>query len=142
MKKLSGIGYCVAVCGVALLLIWIGLFKFTPTEAKAIRPLMDTSPFLGWMYHLLSQQAVSNLIGVFEIITGLLLLTSFKISKAGLVGGIMAASTFMVTLSFLFTTPGINGTIDGIWMPDQFILKDLVAFGVSLTVVGKSATGA
>ena len=34
---------------VALLLLW-GTFKFAAFEAEAIRPLVDNSPFVSWMY--------------------------------------------------------------------------------------------
>jgi uncharacterized membrane protein YkgB len=138
MKTLSKAGYPVAVIGLALVLIWIGIFKFTPTEAKGIKGLMENSPLMAWMYHAFSVQAVSNIIGAFEIITGLLLVASFKWQKAGLIGGAMGVLTFLVTLSFLITTPGINATIDGVWIPDQFILKDLMALGICLMVSGRA----
>lgn len=32
-------GFLVALAGVVLTLLWIGVFKFTPTEAAAIKPL-------------------------------------------------------------------------------------------------------
>jgi uncharacterized membrane protein YkgB len=138
MKIISKAGYPVAVIGLALVLIWIGIFKFTPTEAKGIKGLVENSPLMAWMYQAFSLQAVSNIIGAFEIVTALLLVASFKWSKAGLVGGAMGVITFLVTLSFLITTPGINATIDGVWIPDQFILKDLMALGICLMVLGRS----
>ena len=127
-----------AVGGLAIVLLWIGVFKFTSTEANAIKDLVANSPFLGWMYSVLSIQAVSNIIGSFEIVAGLLLVLSFRFSKAGLVGGSMAAFTFIGTLSFLFTTPGINSFADGIWIPNQFILKDIMALGLSILIIGNS----
>ena len=136
MNELSKVGYRLAVGGLAIVLLWIGIFKFTPTEANAIKGLVENSPFMGWMYSLLSLQAVSNIIGSFEIIAGSLLLLSFRFPKAGVIGGAMAAFTFIGTLSFLFTTPGINTLADGIWIPNQFILKDVMALGLSLLVIG------
>ena len=137
MKNLSKIGYLIAVYGLAIVLLWIGIFKFTPTEARGIKGLVENSPFMAWMYQAFSQQMVSNIIGFFEVITGLLLILSVRWKKTGVVGGGMAALTFLITLSFLFTTPGINTFVDGVWIPDQFILKDLMALGVSLMVMGK-----
>ena len=47
---MKDIGFHVSLMGLALILIWIGLFKFTLTEAKAIEPLIANSPFMKWMY--------------------------------------------------------------------------------------------
>lgn len=141
MKNLSKAGYPVAVIGLAIVLMWIGIFKFTPTEAKGIKGLVENSPLMSWMYQAFSLQMVSNIIGAFEILCALLLMASFKWPKAGLVGGAMGVITFLATLSFLLTTPGINVTIDGVWIPDQFILKDLMALGICLMVVGRSYEG-
>lgn len=141
MKNFSKTGYFIAVYGLAIVLIWIGIFKFTPTEASGIKGLVENSPLMAWMYRVFSLQTVSNIIGAFEVLTGLLLVASPRWPKAGMVGGAMAAATFLVTLSFLLTTPGVNATIDGVWIPDQFILKDIMALGISLMVMGRSYAG-
>ncbi|MBA2561806.1 MAG: DUF417 family protein, partial [Chitinophagaceae bacterium] len=118
--------------GTAIILIWIGLFKFTPTEAKAIQGVVENSPFMSWLNTILSVQGVSNLVGTFEIVTGLLLLIQFFVKKLTLIAGILASVIFFITLSFLFTTPGMFNKVDGLIVPDAFILKDLVLLGVSL----------
>ena len=71
------IGYTVAVLGVAIVLIWIGIFKFTATEAKAIEPLVRNHPLMSWMYKITSVQGVSNIIGSIEIVAAALLLLHF-----------------------------------------------------------------
>ena len=43
MKNLSKIGYLIAVYALAIVLLWIGIFKFTPTEAKGIKGLVEKS---------------------------------------------------------------------------------------------------
>ncbi len=53
-------GYLIGVLGVSLILIWLGIYKFTPTEAKLIEPLVLNHPLMGWAYQFLSIQAVSN----------------------------------------------------------------------------------
>ncbi|MDA4697911.1 YkgB family protein, partial [Enterobacter hormaechei] len=54
------IGYYISLYGVAIVLLWIGIFKFTPTEAAAIKPLVENHPLMGWLYNILSIQGVSN----------------------------------------------------------------------------------
>ncbi len=139
MKKLEKTGFYTALFGMAIVLIWIGIFKFTPTEAKAIRSLVSHSPFMSWMYGLLSETAVSKLIGSIEIVTGILLLLQPFSARAGVVGGVLAIITFATTLTFIFSTPGAFSNIDGVWIPDQFLLKDLIALGVSLYTIAVSA---
>ena len=132
------IGYIVAVLGVAIVLIWIGIFKFTATEAKAIEPLVRNHPLMSWMYKITSVQGVSNIIGSIEIVAAALLLLHFFWKKAGLIGGILSAFIFLFTLSFLLTTPGVSKTVDTMPVTDFFILKDIMALGISLMVIGKS----
>lgn len=56
---------------------------------------------MSWMYTAMSQLAVSKMIGTIEVITGILLMLQPVSAKAGLVGGILAAITFVITLSFI-----------------------------------------
>ncbi|MFA6468869.1 MAG: DUF417 family protein [Bacteroidota bacterium] len=136
--NLQSIGYTISVLGVAITLIWIGAFKFTPTEAKGIEPLVQNSFLVSWLYSFLSLQAVSNLFGTLELITALCLLLHFFWPKAGILGGAFSAATFLVTLSFIFTTPGVFSVVDGILITEFFILKDVMALGISIMVLGKS----
>lgn len=137
-EKLAKTGFYIALYGVAIVLLWIGIFKFTPTEAKGIHGLVEHSPLMGWMYHFWSEQMVSNIIGTAEIITAILLILQPFSAKAGFVGGIFSAITFLVTLSFIFTTPGEISKTDGVWLPDPFILKDIMALGISIYTIAVS----
>lgn len=140
MKNLDfeKLGYRISVFGVAIVLLWIGIFKFTTTEAKAIEPLVSNSFLMSWLYKILSLQGVSNLIGGVEIITAICLVLHFVWRKVGIVGGILPTMTFLATLSFLFTTPNVFNTVDGVPITEFFILKDVMALGISLMVWGKS----
>ena len=137
--KLAKAGFYIALYGMAIVLVWIGIFEFTPTEAKGIHGLVENSPFMSWMYRIWSSQTVSNVIGTTEIITGILLMLQPVSAKAGFVGGIFSAITFVITLSFIFTTPGAFSKTDGVWLPDAFLLKDLMALGISIYTVAVSA---
>ncbi|MFA5833825.1 MAG: DUF417 family protein [Bacteroidota bacterium] len=139
MKKyFHSFGYFISVIGVATVLIWIGVFKFTPTEARGIEPLVKNSFLMKWMYNYASIEIVSKVVGSIEILTAVCLLLHFFWKKAGMIGGFFAAITFLLTLSFLFTTPGVFSTVDGVLITDFFILKDLMALGISFMVLGKS----
>ena len=78
LPPLSRIGYYISLLGIVVIMLWIGFFKFTPTEAAGIKPLVENHFLLFWLYNVMDVQQVSNLFGVIEIITGLLLLFSLK----------------------------------------------------------------
>lgn len=129
-------GYNTSVIAAIIVLIWIGLFKFTHTEAMAIKHYVSTSFLMSWMYKVASVQAVSNFIGAYEIATGLLLIVSFWSRRAGLIAGYLGAIIFVTTLSFLITAPGTWKTVDGLITTDFFVLKDLGYLGVFFLVIG------
>ena len=119
---------------IALLTMW-GAFKFTAFEAQAIRPLVEHSPFLSWLYPVLGIRGTSGLIGVVELTAALLIALRRWAPRLSAVGSLIAVGTFLVTLSFLVTTPGALA-------PDSpfggFLMKDLILLGASLYTAGEA----
>jgi len=132
-----GIGMLVMILGTAMILLWIGIFKFTPSEAKSIQPLIENHPMMSWMYKILSVQGVSIAIGIVEIVTALVLIVGLFNSYILRLGGLLLILTFAVTLSFLITTPNVWNSVDGILTTDFFIIKDLVPFGLGIVLYGQ-----
>ena len=128
-------GYTLGVAGTSLVLLWIGILKFTPSEALGIMPYVEHSFLMSWMYAIGGVRQVSDFIGIFEITTAILLIASFWSNRAGLIGGYLAAIIFLTTLSFLLTTPGIWKTMDGVPVTDFFVLKDIGFLAVALQVI-------
>lgn len=128
--------------GLALIFLWIGLLKFTAYEAKNIEPFVTNSPLLSWAHQAMGLQGVSNAIGVIEIAVGLLIATRAFWPRASAIGSIGAVVTFLITLSFILTTPGVWEPGYGFpfpsGMPGQFLLKDVVLLGVSLWTAGEA----
>lgn len=124
-------GYLLALSGVVLTLLWIGVFKFTPTEAELIRPLVESHPLLSWLYNFFSVQAVSNLIGTTEILVAIGMILGIWKPKIGYWSGLASMIIFVTTLSFLITKPGVWKVVDGVLITDFFIFKDLVFLGVA-----------
>jgi uncharacterized membrane protein YkgB len=139
-RNLESAGLQVVRYGVVLVLVWIGAMKFTGYEAQAIQPLVANSPLMSWLYSLFSVQATSNLIGVAEIAAGVLIMLRPWSAMAAAIGSAMAALTFATTLTFLFSTPGWEPSLDGFpalsVVPGQFILKDLALLGAALWMLG------
>src|SRR5260370_16304704 len=131
--------------GLALIFLWIGAMKFTAYEAQGIRPLAENSPLMSWLLAARGVQAFSNLLGVVEIATGLLLALRPVSARAAAIGSALAIATFLTTLSFLFTTPGWEQSLGGFpalsALPGQFLLKDVVLLGAGAWSL-KEALGA
>ncbi|SIQ61054.1 Uncharacterized membrane protein YkgB [Chryseobacterium sp. RU37D] len=131
------LGYYISLFGAALILLWIGIFKFTPTEAQAIKPLVENHFLTCFVYDFASVQTVSNAIGAIEIIIALLLVFSVKFASLKRFAGIGMVITFLITLSYLFTTPGVWKIVDGVPVTDFFILKDLMLLGFGLMILNE-----
>lgn len=127
---------------VVIVLVWIGLMKFTAYEAGAIEGLVASSPLVGWLYSVLSLQGAANLIGTIEIATAVALIAGQWNRTLGILGALGAVATFSVTLTFLFSAPGWEATLGGFpalsVVPGQFLLKDLVLLAVSLSLLNKA----
>ncbi len=132
-NKSLELGFYISLIGTVLILIWVGGFKFTATEANAIQHLVGNHPLSFWMYNVFSIQTVSNIVGVFEITVALLLLLGLKNKIIGQIAGIGLLIIFLMTISYLFTTPGTWKNVEGIPVTDFFILKDIMYLGFGIT---------
>lgn len=136
-SRLESIGVEVTRYGLVAVLLLIGLAKFTPEEATGIQPLVAHSPFMFWMYRLFSTEGVSRTIGSIEIITALLIASRPFSARSSLVGSVAAVITFVLTTSFLLSTPGAvqpNAGISILGPAGQFLIKDLVLLGGSIYI--------
>lgn len=113
---------------VALLLLW-GSFKFAAFEAEAIKPLIENSPLLSWMYPVLGVRGASAFIGVVELVAAALICTRGVRPLLSALGSLIAAGTFVTTLTFLVTTPGALSPVSPI---GGFLLKDIILLGAAL----------
>ncbi|MBJ2145231.1 DUF417 family protein [Vibrio sp. IB15] len=136
--KQINFGYNLGVIGVALVLAWIGIYKFTPTEAMLIEPLIANHPAMSWLYNLFSVQAVSNMVGGAEIIVALGLMIGFKKPQVAFYSGIASAAIFVVTLSFLITTPNAWKVSDGILVTNFFLVKDILFLAIAISVIERN----
>jgi uncharacterized membrane protein YkgB len=131
--------------GLVLVLLWIGAMKFTAYEAKGIEPLVTSSPLMSWLYNILSLQGVSNLLGMTEITTAVLIALRPLSAKLATVGSCLAILTFLTTLTFLFTLPGWEESLGGfpaLSGSGGFLLKDAVLLGASVWSLGEALSGA
>jgi len=132
---MEDLGIHVSRYGLVVTLLLIGALKFTAGEAQGIQPLVQNSPLMFWLYRILSIQGVSNLIGVIEIVVALLIALRPFSARLSFLGSIGAIITFLLTVSFLFSTPGALRFSHGFPVlgdAGQFLIKDLVLLGASV----------
>ena len=126
---LASAGLWVLRYGLVFFLLTFGVFKFFTFEAEGIRPLVANSPLLSWLYPILGVRGASVLIGVVEVTAGLLIALRPWFPRVSGYGSLAASGIFVITLSFLFTTPGALSPMSPI---NGFLLKDIMFFGAAL----------
>jgi uncharacterized membrane protein YkgB len=144
-SRLGEVGILVSRYGLVVVLLLIGALKFTAGEAAGIAPLVAHSPLMSWMYSVFSVQGTSNVIGAVEILIAALMALRPVSPRASFVGSVGGIITFLLTLSFLFSTPGAVGFKYGFPLlggSGQFLIKDLVLLGASLWTAAEAYTAA
>ena len=140
MNNKQNLGFYISLTGTVLILLWVGYYKFTPTEAAAIQPLVSNHPLTYWMYNIMSTQVVSNFIGIFEITTAILILVGLKYKIIAKIASLAVIVMFLMTISYLFTTPGTWKHVDGVPITNFFMLKDIMYLGFGVTLFQYSNT--
>jgi uncharacterized membrane protein YkgB len=131
--------------GLALNLLWIGLLKFDDYEVENIRPLISSSPLFSRLVKRLGERRVAQLIGVAEIAMGSAIAAKPIAPRVSTIGSLGAVGTFLITLSFLGTTPGVwqeGRKAPKLSMTGQFLVKDSVLLGASLLTAAESLKAA
>jgi uncharacterized membrane protein YkgB len=126
--------------GLVAILLLFGAAKWTGAEAEAIRPWVENSPFMSWIYGVTTVQGGSIFIGVVELVTAALIGVRHWLPRATVVGSAMAVGMFLLTLSFLVTTPHQGPEAQGFLMKDFFLLGTAVwSLGEAMSAVSRRA---
>ena len=91
--------------------------------------------YLSWLYALLGTRATSALLGTVEVALGLLIALRRWFPRASGLASLVSSGLFVVTLSFLFTTPGV------LTPPSEtggFLMKDLFLLGAALCTAAEA----
>jgi uncharacterized membrane protein YkgB len=143
-NRLLATGGFILRYGLVVLVLWLGAFKFTETEAKAIQPLIAHSPLMSWLYHVADVRTVSRIIGLTEIVIALLVATRPFAARLSAIGSLAAIGMFATTLSFLVTTPGMFVHVEGFIVPSDagaFLMKDIFLLGAAVWTAGEALRG-
>src|SRR5262245_2491564 len=142
-SQVEAVGRELTRYGLAVVVGWIGLMKFTAYEAGGISPFVAHSPLMSWVYGLMSVRGFSAVLGVVEVVVAILIAARPFWPRASALGSALAVGMFLTTLSFLVTTPGVWEPSAGGFpalsaVPGQFLIKDLALLGISLWTLGEA----
>ena len=138
-RRLAAAGRGVLRYGLAALLLLWGGFKFFDFEAEGLRPLVEHRPFLSWLYPLLGVRGTADLIGIIEVSAAILIGLRRWRPDLSAVGSLLAAGTFLVTLSFLASTPGVLAPTNPF---GGFLMKDVMFLGAALYTAAEALDAA
>jgi len=148
VNRSPGAGAAIEVFGryfvlysLAAILIWVGGLKFAAYEAEAIQPLVTESPLLSWLYDIFDVRSFARILGSAEILAGVAITLRPVAPLLSALGGAVATVLFAVTVTFLFTTPGVYEAAGFPQLspdPGQFLAKDLLLLAAAVWVVGDS----
>ena len=130
-----------------VIFLWFGGMKFTGYEANGIAPFVVNSPIMSWLNASFGVQGASNVIGVLELSTAAALIAGAFQPVMSALGAAMSAATYLITLTFFLSTPGVAEATAGGFpaisaLPGQFLLKDLVLLAASLCLLVASVRSA
>lgn len=144
--KLEKFGTRMIRYGLVVILVWVGLLKFTSYEAEGIQGLVANSPLISWAYSVFSVRTFSALLGTVEVLSGVLIAMRPIAPKLSAIGSMGAIIIFLTTLSFALTTPGVWQPGYGFPYPSpfpgQFLAKDLLLFGAAIWSAGEALRAA
>lgn len=139
IERLGGWAITIAL---AIIFLWFGFLKFTDYEASGVAGLIMNSPLIAWLHGAFGTGGGARFLGVFEILTGLLIAARIISPRLSAIGGAMGVFTFLITLTLLLSTPGVvQPGYSGLAlspMPGQFLLKDLGLLAACFWILGVS----
>lgn len=137
----TGFGIAAFRWSMVFIFAFFGTAKFAAYEAQALEPIVTTHPLFIWMPPLFGLRGTSNVIGVVELATGLLIAAGAWSHRAGLIGGAMGVATFLTTLSFAIGAPlwqeGYGFPFMGSFA--QFLFKDAVLLAACIMLTLNAA---
>ncbi len=140
---LARVGGWAITFALAIIFLWIGILKFFDYEAAGVAGFIMNSPLIAWLHGVFGIAGGARFLGIFEILTGLLIAARVISPRLSAIGAAMGIVTFLITLSLMLTTPGViqpghSGPFFLAPMPGQFLAKDLVLLAACLWLLGTS----
>lgn len=130
----------------AVIFLWFGSLKFIGFEQEGLVGIVANNPLISWLYVVFGKPAGGAMfLGVFELITGLLIAGRIVDPRLSAIGAAMGVWSFFLTVTCMFTTPGViqpgwEGTLALSPGLGAFLVKDIVLLSACLWLLGASLT--
>jgi uncharacterized membrane protein YkgB len=125
-----------------VVLVWIGAMKLTVYEAEGIEGLVSNNPLMAWSFKFLSTRQLAAGVGIAELSIAGMIATRPIWPRLSAYGSVLAVGMFLVTLSFLFSTPCVVEPSLGFpaltFLPGQMLIKDLILLGAAIWTTGEA----
>lgn len=145
-RRLESTGAVLLRYTLVTVLLWVGALKFTAYEAEAVANFVENSPLLSWLLDIFSVRTFSRLLGAFEITLALMIAARPVAPRISAIGSLGALGLFLVTLTFVFSTPGAWQPGYGIPFlspdPGQFLAKDVAFAAIAVWSAGEALRAA
>ena len=118
-----------------LIFLLFGYQKWFEYEAQTLVPFISNGPLTSWMYPVFGLRGATYFLGVSEWLTAALLVWGYWNPKAGVLGAILSAGTFVTTVSIIpFMPDGWDAAAGFPAMKGNvaFLMKDVVLLAVSV----------
>jgi uncharacterized membrane protein YkgB len=133
--------FLITSIGMIVMLLWAGSYKMTRPGAEGIVPLVSNSFLIWWHFKLFGPYIGSDLIGLTEWLSAVLIIAGYFRPRAGILGGLVGIVIFFTTSTMIITTPGAIISVPGIhgmkYMSflGLFLFKDVISLGVSFYLI-------
>jgi uncharacterized membrane protein YkgB len=133
------IDYHLVRASMVVIFFFFGYQKWFEYEAKTLIPFIENGPLISWMYTVFSVRGASWFLGVVEWLICVLLFWGFWNKKAGILGALGSAFSFLATVTIIpFMPDGWAASAGG--FPAMtgnvpFLMKDVVLLAVSINLL-------
>lgn len=125
----------------AVVFLLFGIGKFNVDDAVELAGVVHFHPALNIALEGLGPVGFANMLGVVEVIIGLLLLAGIGSARVGLVGALLATGTFVVTCSLILFVPVFRESVGFPFgnFTGLFLFKDLGLLACALLLLRTDA---
>jgi uncharacterized membrane protein YkgB len=143
VARLLPLGETLVRCALIVIFLWFGAMKFTDYEASGTARWIIDSPLVGWWHAAFGIKGTSVILGVIEMTTGALFAARLWSPLLSAIGAAIASVALLITISFLFSAPGVAEPLAGGFPAisaelGQFLLKDVALLAISIYCFGDS----
>lgn len=128
--------YHLVRASMVIIFLFFGYQKWFEYEAQALIPYISNGPLISWMYPVFGIRGATWFLGVTEWLICALLFWGFWNKKAGILGALGSAMSFITTVTIIPFMPNgwaaSAGGFPAMTGNVAFVMKDVVLFAASV----------